>query len=95
MPSMDESLAIPDLADHLYEYLTGNPHSYADPEISFPRLGFQAGYLPTLTKLLSEGLYVRVLPEEPVWTDLPFPLICSSEERNRVGSSGGFMSQEF
>jgi len=46
---MDESLAIPDLADHLYEYLTGNPHSYADPEISFPRLGFQAGYLPTLS----------------------------------------------
>lgn len=43
MPSMDESLAIPDLADHLYEYLPGNPHPYANPEISFPGVAAKLG----------------------------------------------------
>lgn len=43
MPSMDESLAIPDLADHLYEYLPGNPHPYASAEISFPGVASKLG----------------------------------------------------
>ncbi len=43
MPSMDESLAIPDLADYLYEDLPGNPHPYANPEISFPGVASKLG----------------------------------------------------
>lgn len=43
MPSMDESLAIADLADHLYDYLPGSPHPYANADISFPGVAKQLG----------------------------------------------------
>lgn len=41
--SLKESQAVSDLAGHLYDFLPGNPHPYADSDISFPGAAGAAG----------------------------------------------------
>jgi len=43
MASLNESMAIADLAEHLYDYLPANPHPYANKAISFPGVAAQLG----------------------------------------------------
>ncbi len=41
--SLAEKAALDDLAQHLYDFLPGNPHPYADARISFPGVAQELG----------------------------------------------------
>lgn len=66
--SLKESQAVSELAAHLYDYLPGTPHPYADHDLSFPGAAEAVGVgrfwqgrskQPAITKLLSLTLEHR------------------------------------
>ena len=66
--SLAESQAINEIARHLYDFLPGKPHPYADQTISFKGVAYKVGVgqywvdgskLPSLTQLLHKTLEHR------------------------------------
>ena len=66
--SLMESQTINEIAQHLYDFLPGKPHPYADQHISFPGVAHKLGLahywgsgskLPSLTTLLERTLDTR------------------------------------
>jgi hypothetical protein len=88
--SLDESLAVNEIAGHLYGFLPGNPHPYAAQDISFPGAAREVGLShlwiggskrPAIARLLEQTLETR--------RDLFCPLILVILKRAIAYRSGG------
>ena len=75
MASLDESMAIADLAEHLYDYLPANPHPYANKAVSFPGVAAQLGlgrYWPGGSKRPAITTFLTTLLEHDRGQFCPF-----------------------